>query len=230
MDMTPRINAFENKEEFKARLKREGKFDDFIRAREKLKEELGIEGREAWLEAAKLFPPPPEVIESAVELPTAAVPLHELLVDEPNKGETKRIERGLAKEIDEAQAREHAEAEAREAEVEETHWQRMAEHVADKEAPELEAIRWAGANITTNIKRINRDEIPSPLAVNLLRWIRASAANEANFFNNYVPKLLPDRKSLEQDASAMKDDGSEILGAIDRVREARLKATGAAHA
>ncbi len=196
----------EPKEAFKKRLREEGRWEAFIRAREKLKDD-GMEAREAWRQAALLFQP------QVLEVPEVAM----TEMCEPS-GLGK--EAAALKEVERMQAAAKEEVERAEEESEERLWNRMAELVEGKRCNDVESLRWACENLHTPVRRIDRAGIPSAAALGWLRWARQSPVNESEFRKSVMVKLLPDRKSLDHEES-MRDDGGAILDAIERVKSAR---------
>ena len=204
----------ESKEEFKRRLKSEGKYDQFITVRERYKG-AGVEAPEAWQKAARFFPPPGRPVEEQA-LPDG-MPVSEAIAPAFTKVE----EAKLVKEAKQDAERIEEEVEERSAETEARQWRRMADYAKGRKASELEQIRWVADNMHTPVLRIQRDAIPCSAAVNWLWWIRQSDANAQEFWKSSYPKLLPDKRTLEADATKNYDDGREVLEAIERVKAAR---------
>ncbi len=222
--MAEQINAFgETREQFTERLQREGRFRAFVRAREAYKG-AGSDPSIAWYEASKAFAP----VDPNAPPPELPVPILDVVAP-VTKGDVRRYEAEIEgrqeAEVAEAEAQEQAAAEAEDSSEQEW-WAKLNDAAVGRKAAELDAIRWVCENMQTPLRVLHRKraEIPNRTAVNWLKWVRSSPANESKFWESTAPKLLPDKRTLEAEAR-FQDDGREVLEAIEKVRASRQETT-----
>jgi len=91
----------------------------------------------------------------------------------------------------------------------------LLEAAEGKASTQREEIRWVQANLLQALDRVDRAEIPSPGAVSLLEWARASAANRAEFMTKIYTKTVPTRAQVDTDSEDVDDDGRATKQLLD---------------
>lgn len=195
------------KNALKKRLEAEGRWREFVQRREAVKRSLVVAGRDerdaavqAWSDAAAEFAAtapggPPQPASDAVARPTAA--------------------RETAPAVTHPDEEDDADAAL---------WRQLAELVPDnKKAHTRQQVEWVAQHLDVPPGSVNAAAIPNRSALSLLRWARSSASNRDDFFKNIWTKLLPNRSVSDADGR-LQDDGRQVIGLIDRVREASLRA------
>lgn len=81
-----------------------------------------------------------------------------------------------------------------------------------KELDEASTVRWVAASMALGVKP---EAAPSAAAWGLLLWARE---HSDSFWQTVYTKILPSKSQLDQGAGKMRDDGSEILATLDRIR------------
>jgi len=79
----------------------------------------------------------------------------------------------------------------------------------------LADVEWVYNHLAFAVDDLDRSKCPSAGAWQLLLWVKAD--NQSEFYKSFVPKLLPTRAQLD-DHDPFKDDGTEDVDQIDRVR------------
>jgi len=174
--------------ELKEQLLKEGRWGEFIRYREELKEGgmVGIEAQQKALD--KFFDNPPE---AARYRKTRA---------KPNTKAKPKGSRGYTvnEHPSETKVKGHVGDLPKLPVV-------KAEDFEEKRASEVEVIRWVASNM--EIADPQPKDCPSAAAWGLLVQCRKSGIAQSDFWKQTFPKLLPSRTQMEEDRSDLPDEG-----------------------
>lgn len=89
-----------------------------------------------------------------------------------------------------------------------------AKKASEKAAPARSVVQWVAMNMA--VEKVDLSTAPDTSAIAMLKFARASAMNEANFWTQFA-KLLPSKAQLEQEAR-FRDDGRDVDNLIDRIQ------------
>jgi hypothetical protein len=84
-----------------------------------------------------------------------------------------------------------------------------------KTCTRAQAVDWVADHLA--VSDVEAEDAPSAFAWALFTWARRSPMNENSFWEKLFVRLLPSRSEVDSQAR-FHDDGSEVLGAIERLQ------------
>jgi hypothetical protein len=187
----------------KTRLITDGQWPEYLRLREHLKRN-GVAEDIAWLVAAYRHPPrdgaAPEILGDPRYAEVAA---NWNAGRYPQPGDTSEGDGSPTDATNVGKARGPAPPDRK------AEWKRLAAEVGDRQAPELDQVRWVAEHYLTDVAQISPDDVPCKAALGMLSWVQESSSNYGEFLRSNTSKLLPDKKTLEHD-SRFADDGRDL--------------------
>jgi len=79
--------------------------------------------------------------------------------------------------------------------------------------------RWVYNNLALDLVDVPTKTAPSRGAVALLKWVKDSPANEADFFKNIWPKLIPTKAALDESERRGKVEDALIEECLEKIAE-----------
>jgi hypothetical protein len=107
-------------------------------------------------------------------------------------------------------------------------WQALHTGVGDRVCSELDAIRWVSQHCHAKPESISAESCPGGSAINLLRWVQASPANETVFWQSSFTKLLPSKSSMpgvnDADEPEVDESTQSCIHTIEKLLRGRERA------